>query len=104
MPMTWTRTVRSTRTNCRRRSRWRRRVTGAARTSSSEPTREGTRELAVVGRGEQEVEREGEDHRREAGPPEPLVDSQDGDEQDEGEDRRENDDANGRHREDDRRG
>src|SRR5207247_9950238 len=75
------------------------RAVEAARTDHKESTREGSRELAVVRGREHEVECECEDHRREAGPPEPFVDSEVSDEQDEAEDRGEDYDADRGHRE-----
>src|SRR5207245_576121 len=80
------------------------RAVEAARADHEEAAGKGTRDAPVVACSIHHVVPEGKDHRREAGPPEALVDSEGrGDEQDVGEDRHEDDRRDRRHREEDRR-
>src|SRR6266581_1211828 len=80
------------------------RAVEAARPDDEEAAGQGARDHPVVGGRVHHVEPEGEDHRREAGPPEALVDPEGrGDEQDVGEDRHEDDRRDRPHRQEDRR-
>src|SRR3989442_11868167 len=79
------------------------RAVEAARADDEEAAGQGPRDHPVVGGRVHHVEPEGEDHRRESGPPELLVEPESGDQQDVREDRHEDDRGDSAHREEDRR-